>query len=335
MMGCQIAYLVGSAYDQTGLLMSRVSIEKVLKDPNVDAEKKRKLKLTIEVHQFAESIGLKQTKSYTSYVQLDRPYVTYVVSAAEKNKLSHYLWSFPFVGELPYKGYFKKDKALELAKEMKDKNYDVFVRGVSAYSTLGWFYDPVLSSMLSYSDYDLVNTLHHEMFHATVFLKNANDMNERLANFIGTQAAIEFYKKHEGSSSETVVKIEQEVHDDRIFSQFITKEIKDLDEWYKERAKTVIPEEIRQARLKQIQTKFLTEVRPLIDKNFRKDFELNELNNAKLLLFKLYDDDPAELEQLYGSYNKNLIEFIAYLKTLKSQEELAAKLSELRKSQKQ
>ncbi len=329
-MSCQLTYLVGSAYDQTGLLMSRVPIEKLLKDPNFDPDKKRKLELTIKVHQFAESIGLKETKSYTSYVQLDRPYVSYVVSAAEKNKLEHYLWSFPFVGDLPYKGYFKKEKAVALAKEMKDKNYDVFVRGVSAFSTLGWFHDPVLSSMLSYQDYDLVNTLLHEMFHATVFLKNANDMNERLANFIGCIAAIEFYKKQEGPTSETVKKIEQENHDDQIFSQFITQEVKDLETWYKEREKTVIPEELRQARLKQIQQKFLADIRPQLDKRFRSDFESAELNNAKLLLYKLYDNDPAELRKLYGSFNNKLTAFIAYLKTLKSQDELKAKLSELR-----
>ncbi len=328
-MGCQLSYLVGSAYDQTGLLMSRVPIEKVLQNPKIDPNEKRKLNLTLEVHRFAEGIGLKKTKSYTSYVELDRPYVTYVVSAAEKNRLEHYLWHFPFVGSLPYKGYFKKEKALALAQEMKEKNYDVFVRGVSAYSTLGWFYDPVLSSMLTYSDYDFVDTLIHELFHATVFLENANDTNERLANFVGNLGAIEFYRAREGAGSETVKKIEQEMHDDQLFSQFITREIDELSHWYQERLKIQIPEGERRARLKSIQEKFSREVRPQISADYRKDFESSELNNAKLMLYKLYDNDPAELERLYGSFNHNLLDLISYLKTLKSEDEFKKKLNEL------
>ncbi len=321
-MSCQLGYLMGSAYDQTGLLMSREPIQKVLEDPKLEPEKKRKLELTVEVHKYAETIGLKKTKSYTSYVELGRPYVTYVVSAAEKNKLEHYFWSFPFVGKLPYKGYFEKDKALALAEEMKAKNYDVYVRGVSAYSTLGWFYDPVLSSMLSYNDHDLVDTLIHELFHATVFIKDATDFNERLANFVGNKGAIEFYKQHEGENSPTVQKIITEMHDDLLFSQFITAEVKDLEKWYKEKSASPIAEGDRVERLKLIQKRFAENVRPQISPFFRKDFETAELNNAKLLLFKLYDNDPAQLEAVYKKFDQNLPKFIEFLKTIQSEEDL-------------
>ncbi len=324
-MGCQLGYLLGSAYDQTGLLLSRIPIEKVLADPSLDKEKGRKLELTMEVHKFAESLGLKRTKSYTSYVELGRPYVTYVVSAAEKNKLEHYFWSFPVVGKLPYKGYFQKEKAQELANEMREKNYDVFVRGVSAYSTLGWFYDPVLSSMLSYRDHDLVETLIHELFHATIFVKDATDFNERLANFVGIKGAIEFYKKLEGESSPTVQKILVEMHDELLFSQFITTEVKDLENWYLEKAKPGAPrlaEGDRLDRLKMIQKKFSEDIRPQISQEFRKDFETAELNNAKLLLFKLYENDPGQLETLFKKLNQDLSKFIEFLKSFHSEEDL-------------
>ncbi len=322
---CQLGYLLGSAYDQTGLLMSREPIQRVLENPKLEPETKRKLELTIEVHQFAESIGLKKTKSYTSYVELGRPYVTYVVSAAEKNKLEHFFWSFPLVGKLPYKGYFQKEKALELAAEMKAKNYDVFVRGVSAYSTLGWFYDPVLSSMLAYNDHDLVDTLLHELFHATVFIKDATDFNERLANFVGNKAAIEFFKKREGENSASVQKIQSEKHDDLLFSQFITSEVKDLQNWYSERSKPgamSFSEAERIERLQLIQKKFAENVRPQISPQFRRDFETAELNNAKLLLYKLYDNDPSQLETVFRKYNQNISQFIAFLKTITSEEDL-------------
>ena len=333
LMSCQIGYLLGSAYDQTGLLLAREPIQKVLADPNIDSEKKRKLSLTVEAHTYAESIGLKKTKSYTSYVELGRPYVTYVVSAAEKNRLEHYFWSFPLVGKLPYKGYFEKDKAQELAQQMRDKNYDVYVRGVSAYSTLGWFYDPILSSMLNYRDHDLVETLIHELLHATVFIKDATDFNERIANFVGNKGAIDFYKKREGENSETVKAILAERHDDQLFSEFITAEVHNLDIWYKERSQPGAPllsEGERIERIKSIQIKFIKDIRPKISPGFRKDFETAELNNAKLLLFKLYDNNPAQLEKLYLKYDQTLSKFVNYLKSLQSEGDLKRDLADLK-----
>ena len=104
-----------------------------------------------------DELGLKQSKNYTSFIQLDEPYVTYIVQAAEAFSLKPYHWHFPFVGDVPYKGYFKKNLAEEEAASLDKNLYDTSIRGVSAYSTLGWFEDSILSSMLRYEDHDLVD----------------------------------------------------------------------------------------------------------------------------------------------------------------------------------
>jgi predicted aminopeptidase len=193
--GCQIGYLVTSASSQVELLMSRRPIEEVLNDPTISEDDKRKLKLAVEAKEYSQSqLGLKKNKNYSSYVKLNRPFVSYVVSASPKNELKHYLWKYPMVGELPYKGFPKKESADREAEKLKKDGLDVHVRGVSAYSTLGWFNDPVLSSMLRYKDHDLVNTIIHENVHATLYIKSEADFNERLAAFVGNIGTQYFYE---------------------------------------------------------------------------------------------------------------------------------------------
>lgn len=119
------------------LLNSRVPIDEALKDPNISTEEKRKLELAQKARAFAENdLHLKATQNYTSYVKLDRPYVTYVVSAAYKWELKHYQWSYPFVGKMPYKGYFNEDDAKAEEVELKKEDLDTYLRGVSVIGSL-------------------------------------------------------------------------------------------------------------------------------------------------------------------------------------------------------
>ena len=131
----------------------------------------------------------KKTKNYSTFVNLHRPYVTYIVSAAPKNELKYYTWYFPIIGSVPYKGYFNEAGANGEARDLASEGYDTYVRGVTAYSTLGWFKDPILSSMLAYSDYDMVNTIIHETVHTTIYIKSNANFNERLASYLGDLGA--------------------------------------------------------------------------------------------------------------------------------------------------
>jgi predicted aminopeptidase len=169
-LGCQIPYLVKSSYNQLSLLSSRQDIDKALQDPKVSDEEKRKLRLSQKVREFAmNQLHLKESKNYTSFVKLDRASVTYVVNASPKWELKHHEWWFPVVGKMPYKGFFNEQDAKEEEEDLKKQDLDTYLRGVSAYSTLGWFNDPILSSMLTSNDYDLVNTIIHETVHATLY----------------------------------------------------------------------------------------------------------------------------------------------------------------------
>ncbi|WP_295905322.1 aminopeptidase [uncultured Bdellovibrio sp.] len=325
-----MGYLMKSGYGQMKLLGSRVPIEEALQDPKLDESKKQKLRLAQEAREFAEKeLHLKSTKNYTSYVELGRPYVTYVVSAAYRWELKHYQWSYPFMGKMPYKGYFNEPDALEEEKELQQEDLDTYMRGVSAYSTLGWFNDPILSSMLRYDDYDLVNTIIHETVHTTLYIKNSADFNERLATFLGNKGAEQFYHKKEGTDSPTLKQIQNENADNKLFSLFISGELKDLEKWYKDLPAAERSESKRQERIHLIQEKFTKELQPQLKTDSYKKFPEAKLNNARLLLYKTYMQDLGDFERLYELLGKDYSRFIEQCKTLEKVKDPSQGLKDL------
>lgn len=316
--GCQITYLTKSAYNQLKILNNREPIEDVLKKDNVSEEEKRKLKLALEVREFAfNQLHLTQAKNYSTYTKLDRPYVVYALSAAPKWKLEHHYWSYPLYGKMPYRGFFNIDEAKEAEQELQqEEKLDTYLRGVGAYSTLGWFADPILSSMTSMDDYDFVNTLIHELTHVTLFIKNNVDFNERLANFVGTKGAELFYKQREGESSLTLKQAEKETHDEHLFSSFISEEIKNLKTWYLEQKNQ--DEEARTKRFTEIQERFKTKVLPQMQTDSYKKFAEIKLNNARLLLYKTYMEDMTDFEKVWNKSNQDIKLFLETCKKLES-----------------
>ena len=326
--GCQVGYYFSSAYNQVSMLSHRVPVQEALKDPKLTEDQKRKLILAQQASEFAEKeLHLKKTENYTSYVQLDRPYVTYVVSASPKWELQHHLWKFPFVGAVPYKGFFNEDSAKEEEASLKKENLDTYLRGVSAYSTLGWFRDPILSSMLNYTDHELVNTIIHETVHATIYIKSSADFNERLAVFLGNKGMELFYAKLEGTDSATLKRVHLENEDDKLFSKFISKEISALEQWYKDQKDQ--KEEIRQNRIKEIQTRFASELKPMLKTDSYARFEKMNLNNARLLMYKTYFQDLSDFEKLYLESGGNFDVFLNKCRTLQDSKEPEEDLKKL------
>jgi predicted aminopeptidase len=316
-----MGYLLKSAKGQINLFTSRVDIEEALKDPQLKEKDRNKLLIAQEARKFAEEeLGLKVTKNYTTFVQLHRPYVTYVVSAAPKWELKHHLWSFPILGKVPYKGFFDEKDALEEAQELGKENLDTYTRGVSAYSTLGWFKDSVLSSMLSYEDHILLNTIIHETVHTTLYIKSSADFNERLASFMGNKGMELYYLKKEGLQSPTLQLAKEENEDEKLFSQFISKEIQQLETEYKNLPESEKIEEKRIQRFELIQKKFNDEVAPKLKHSF-KSFNKIKLNNARLLVYKTYLQDMSDFEELYELMGHDFKRFMGQCKDLESSKE--------------
>jgi predicted aminopeptidase len=156
----------------------------------------------------------------------------WVVQACEPFALQPKVWDFPIVGTVPYKGFFNKEKALDLRKELETEGYDVSVRNPGGWSTLGWFTDPILSGMLDRSEGDLASLIIHEMVHATVFVKDDVDFNENLADFIGDTAAYYFLKYKFGADSKQYLDYLHSDQDYRKFTKHILRGTQSLDSLY-------------------------------------------------------------------------------------------------------
>lgn len=184
--GCgSVGYYAHVAKGQGELIVHRRAIAKVLDDPATDPAVKHKLQLAQQARRFATAtLGLPDNRSYTSYVQLDRPYVVWNVFATPRYSVSPVTHCFLFAGCVAYRGYFSHDKADRVATRLQAEGDDVYVGGVPAYSTLGWFADPILSSMLRWDDDELVGTLFHELAHQLVYVKDDSAFNESFASFV-------------------------------------------------------------------------------------------------------------------------------------------------------
>jgi predicted aminopeptidase len=320
---CQLNYLLKSGYNQALILKARQPIDRALLDPSIPEEFKRKLRLTKEAKQFAETrLHLKQTRNYESFVMLDRDAVTWAVSAAPRFELSAYLWSFPVIGKVPYKGFFSIEEAHDEAKILEQQGYDTYVRGVSAYSTLGWFDDPLLSSMLKMRDVDLVDTIIHETTHATVFVKSRADFNERLATFVGMVGAEKFYFEKEGPDSETVKHLRLENEDGKKFSAFFTVELKVLDEIYRklrDPSSTLSDAQkisAKQSGLKAMVDRFQRDVVPSMQTSAYKEILRGSPNNARLISLKTYYQDLSDFEAAYEKFDRDFSKLLEFCKSL-------------------
>ncbi len=180
--GC---YLVQAATGEYRVLHARVPIATVISDPATPAELRRRLTEVEAARDFAvRELGLPDNRSYRSFAELHRPFVVWNVVAAPEFSLSPVRWCFPVAGCVAYRGYFHERRARDLALGLEARGLDVVVEGVPAYSTLGRFADPVLSTMLQYDDDELAATIFHELAHQLIYVRNDSEFNEAFATTV-------------------------------------------------------------------------------------------------------------------------------------------------------
>jgi predicted aminopeptidase len=189
--GCYYSHL---ASGQLKILWARQPIEGVIADPEIPLETRSLLRLVPGVRKFASDLGLRVGNQYTSYVDWPEDRIVTTVVRTRPPSVEATPYWFPIIGHLPYKGYFDRSRAEAEAERLREADaFDVCVSGVTAYSTLGWINDPVTAPMLRRGAASLVETLLHELVHATAFVSEDVDFNESVAQFIGQEAAIRFF----------------------------------------------------------------------------------------------------------------------------------------------
>jgi len=192
--GCGAGYVLRAGYEEARLLWRRQPIATVLAAPDLDPATRAKLELVEQTRAFAAAqLGLRVGGSYTSLATVDAGQIVHVVSAAPRDRLAPLTWWFPIVGEVPYRGYFDRADAEAFAARLEREGNDTLVRPAVAFSTLGWFDDPLLSTMLRDDASRLVETVIHELTHATRYVPNHAAFNESLAMFVGLRGAERFF----------------------------------------------------------------------------------------------------------------------------------------------
>jgi predicted aminopeptidase len=195
--GCSLSYYWQAAAGHLDLVHRRVSIEAALDDPAQPAAVKDSLRRVVEMRRFAvDVLALPDNDSYSSYVDLGRPYVVWNVVAAPEFGVAPEQWCFALLGCVSYRGYFSRDAAEAFAATLAGEGFDTYVAGASAYSTLGYFDDPVLNTMLAGGEAYVASLLFHELAHQKAYIRGDSDLNEAFATAVqqfGTLAWLELH----------------------------------------------------------------------------------------------------------------------------------------------
>ncbi|MBL0937329.1 MAG: aminopeptidase [Gemmatimonadaceae bacterium] len=307
-MGC---YLSRAAYEEARILAKRQPIERLVVRDNTEPALKAKLQLVLAARRFAiDSVGLKAEESFTTFSQLDRDTLVLVVSAAYPDRLARKTWWFPVVGSFPYKGFFDFGKALETAHQLKEEGYDVVVGPSSAFSTLGWFNDPLVSTTVKADSVTLVNTVLHELLHTTFFAKGKVSFNESFATFVGGRGAEHFFRA--AGDTLRLRRAQDDWHDDLLLGAFWERTAREIDSVF-----ALLPDSARTERIAARDTVYTHARKRLVDsigpqlKTYPADWVTRvPLNNAVLMSRRVYAERLDYFDSVYVAAGGDLREAI-------------------------
>ncbi len=289
--GCDIGYLTRAAYEEGRLLWHRQPITEVLTQHDLPADTRAKLETVLAVRKFAaDRLGLNVGGAYKTVTQVDSGVIVWIVMAAPRTSLTPYTWWFPIVGAVPYRGYFSHDDANAEAAGLEARGFDTHVRAAVAFSSLGFFNDPLLSNLLKLDRVELAGVIIHELFHRTYFLASNVMFDESAATWVGNRGAVDFFTETEGANSADAIAARGVYDSDLKFAAFLLQEEARLLRLYqsglpeaeilKRRAPMFVEINQDYARLK-----------PTLSGLERFDLDREKLNNAVLLNYLLYFHD--------------------------------------------
>jgi predicted aminopeptidase len=225
-------YLLRAGWEEAKILQARRPIAALVADSSLTPAVRRKLELVLEARAFAkDSLGLDAGESFTTFTQLRRDTLVLVLSGVYPDRLAQKTWWFPIVGSVPYKGYFDVDDAKRAAADLREDGFDVYLRPAAAFSTLGWFNDPVVSTTLRADSIDLVNTVIHELTHNTYYAPGSATFNESFANFVGSRGVAAFFRSR--GSARAADEADAGWSDDRLLADFWKRLYRTVDSSFK------------------------------------------------------------------------------------------------------
>jgi predicted aminopeptidase len=287
-------YLSRGAWEEAKILSRRQPISELVADPATPNATREKLKVVLAARQYAkDSLRLRTKDSFTTYSRLDHDTLVLLVSAAYRDTLKPYTWWFPIVGRVPYKGYFDFAAARSAAKNLAANGFDVYVRPSDAFSTLGFFNDPLLNTTLKGDSLGLANTVIHELTHNTFYASGQAPFNESFAMFVGARGAAAFFRSR--GQETAAAKLDAQWEDDKLLARFWSRVIKSLDSAYAAHPES---KEARIALVGESAPQFRT-----INPRYA---ERVPLDNASLLARRVYASDLDAFDLVYEGEGRDL-----------------------------
>lgn len=313
LLGCAPAqYITQQGIGQFIVIANSVPIDDVLNQATREQEELRKLQLIIEAREFARrQLGLDVGDSYALFHDTGGKPVAYNLSAAPKHALQPKQWVFPIIGLIDYIGFFDEADAIRLQSQLQNEGYDTYVYGVDAYSTLGWFPDPVQSPMLRRSDGSLVETVIHELTHNTVYVNGKSTFNESLATYVGRLGVRLFYQQPQHENPEYVAALNAAYEDRARINDWFAQFYEDLQAYYQSDLTTEEKIAGREAQYQAARDRFQNDIQPTL--NFPENYDYwaqIPTNNAFLLLNRRYNYDLQVFQAVYDALDQDFSAFL-------------------------
>ena len=309
-----VGYYGQAAQGQLSLLLDRRQINRLLEQDDLDGNTRRKLELVLSARNFAaEALLLPTGNSYLSYVELQRPFVLWNVFAAHEFSTTPVSWCYPIAGCVSYRGFFSEERAQRYASALESEGLEVYSGGVDAYSTLGWFADPVTSSVLRRADHRLVALLFHELSHQLIYLPGDTTFNESFATFVEQEGLRRWLEAFPQEGVVTQVTSEETMQ-----RQFVSL-VSDYRDRFDVLYESAMPEEQMRERKRELQQALRDEYARLkSDWNYSgydRWFE-GPLNNAQISTVASYNDQVPGFAALLSDVEGDLAPFYARVREL-------------------
>lgn len=311
--GCEIAYVARGACEEVRLLWNREPIDEILARNDLPGETRAKLRTVLSVREFAhDRLGLRVGGAYRTLTQVDSRAIVWVVMAAPRDSLRPVTWWFPIVGRVPYRGYFDRSEAEAEARSLDEEDYDTFVRPAVAFSTLGFFNDPLLSNLLNLSRVELAGVIIHELFHRTYFLASNAMFDESAATWVGSRGAVDFFAATAGPNSADAQAARGVLKSDLAFAAFLLQAQAQLLRLYQSGLSYAEIVKRREPLFAKIKADYAA-LKPRLSGLERFDLDREPLNNAVLINYLIYFhqlSDFAALDRARGGDTRATIQTI-------------------------